>query len=423
MFNKKVIGALFALAFMVVGAASSYAQGGPVYGEVKLKKADGTEVPVEGALIEAYRTDTTSGKLPSAKTNSKGEFSFASIQHGHVYAIAVSAPGAGPRVTPDIKAGGPKVLVLLDEGDGRRVEEDEVRELIKVAGMSEEERKKSDAEYQKQLEKYNAEKKKAEDNHKIVSAALDAGDKAFNAKDYNTAIAKFDEGINADPDFEGSAPVLLNYKGVALRLRGFEAYRRSAQAGADRAAEMATAKADLNASADAFARGLEILNTKTNNDASIKENMTNTRKNILTNFVETHRLLVLTKADSSRVKDAIPIFAEYQKVETDKALKVKAMVTLGDILREAGEADDAITAYRAVLVEEPKNADSLAGLGLSLFNVGVSNDNKEQMQEGLNLMQSFVESAPDSHSLKASVQAAIEFLKTDMKMTPQKRGR
>ncbi len=420
MFNKKVIGALFALAFMVCGVAGVYAQGGPVYGEVKLKKADGTEVPLEGAVIEAYRTDTSSGKLPATKTNSKGEFTFPLVQPGHVYAVAASAPGAGPRVTPDIKVGGPKVVIILDEGDGSRVEEAEVRELIKVAGMSEEDRKKSDAEYQKELERYNAEKEKAANAHKIVSAALDAGDKAFNAKNYDLAITKFDEGINADPEFEGSAPVLLNYKGVALRMRGFESYKRSVQPDADRAGEMAKAKADLNASADAFTRGLEILNTKTNNDPGIKENMTNTRKNILTNFVETHRLLVLTKADSSRVKDAIPIFAEYQKVEPDKALKVKAMVTLGDILREAGEADDAITAYRAALVEEPKNVDSLAGLGLSLFNVGLTNDNKDQVQEGLNLMQAFVDAAPNTHSLKADVQNAIEFLKTDMKMTPQK---
>ena len=189
MFNKKVISALFALAFVAGFALNGYAQSAQVHGEVKLKKADGTEVPLEGALVEAYRTDTSTGKLPATKTNSKGEFTFPDVKVGNVYAITVSAPGVGPKVTPDIKAGGPKVVVIVEEGDGSRVEEGELRELIsKAAGMSEEDRKKADAEYQKQLEKYNEEKAKAENTHKIVSAALADGDKAFNAKNYDLAI-------------------------------------------------------------------------------------------------------------------------------------------------------------------------------------------------------------------------------------------
>jgi hypothetical protein len=42
------------------------------------------------------------------------------------------------------------------------------------------------------------------------------------------------------------------------------------------------------------------------------------------------------------------------------------------------------------------------------------------MQEGLNYMQAFTEKAPDTHRLKSSVRESIDYLKTDLKMTPQK---
>jgi hypothetical protein len=42
------------------------------------------------------------------------------------------------------------------------------------------------------------------------------------------------------------------------------------------------------------------------------------------------------------------------------------------------------------------------------------------MQEGLNFMQRFSDIAPDTHKLKASVKDAVELLKTEQKLAPQK---
>jgi tetratricopeptide (TPR) repeat protein len=140
----------------------------------------------------------------------------------------------------------------------------------------------------------------------------------------------------------------------------------------------------------------------------------------LSNYIESYRLIVRTKADVSRAKDAVPVYEQYFAAETDPAKKLSARLTLADMLREAGESEPAIAEYRAVLEASPDNPDALAGIGLSLFNVGVSEDNKPKMQEGLNFMQKFADTAPDTHPLKASVKDAVDYLKTEQKLAPQK---
>ena len=72
--------------------------------------------------------------------------------------------------------------------------------------------------------------------------------------------------------------------------------------------------------------------------------------------------------------------------------------------------------------KNPTSMDAMAGLGLSLFNEGVSTvpENKEEEQEGLNLMQKFADTAPDTHPLKSSVKDAVDYLKNTAKLAPQK---
>jgi tetratricopeptide (TPR) repeat protein len=89
-------------------------------------------------------------------------------------------------------------------------------------------------------------------------------------------------------------------------------------------------------------------------------------------------------------------------------------------MREAGDSAAAIEAYRSVLTTTPDNPDALAGLGLSLFNAGVVANDKAQMQEGLNYMNKFIEVAPETHPLKSSVKDAVDYLKTQEKLAPQK---
>ncbi len=425
MSKKFLLFVCFTVALAFVTSISVFSQTAPVRGQVKLQQADGTHVPVADALVEPYRIDIDQGKLPSAKTNKNGEFTFIGFSPANQYVLAVSGASLTPTISNTVRGGMESVAILVYPGDGRQLTETEVRALAKqgtkAGSASEADRKKAQEEYDKQLAKYNEEKSKTENITKIVNAALKDGDAAYKAKDYGTAIAKFDEGINADPNFEGSAPVLLNYKGVALKSRAFEAYQRSTKADADaKAAELMKAKADFLASIEAYDRGLKIITNAKPEDASAQASADKNKLNLLTNSVETYRLTVKTNADVAKAKDAPPVFEQYFALENDSAKKLSARLILADILREAGESEPAIVAYRTVLESEPNNADALAGIGLSLFNVGVVEDDKVKMQEGLNYMQKFADTAPDTHPLKVSVREAVDYLKTEQKLAPQK---
>jgi tetratricopeptide (TPR) repeat protein len=226
-------------------------------------QADGTKTPVADALVEAYRTDIDTGTAPPTNTNKKGEFSLI-LPVGKKFVLVVSGAKLAPAFARNISAGMENVEIQVFPGDGKHYTEAEIRDALKQSAtakpQTEAELKKAKEEYDKQVAKYNEEKAKAENTNKIVNAALKDGDAAFKAKDYTTAIAKFDEGINADPEFEGSAPVLLNYKGVALKSRAFEAYERSKSADTTtKAAELENSISDFTASFDAYERGLKVL--------------------------------------------------------------------------------------------------------------------------------------------------------------------
>lgn len=410
------------LIFVVV----SQAQMAPVRGTVKLQKDDGTLEPVADATVEPIRSDADTGKAPAAKTNKNGEFSFAGLALAYKYVLVVSAPGMAPTVSNPVSGGAADVAIVARAGDGRRPTEEEVRGMIKSAAgpqkpMTDAEAKKAQAEYLKEKTRVDEANKKAADTNKIVGEAIKNGETAFKAKDYSTAIAKFDEGIIADPEFEGTAPVLFNYKGVALKLRAFEAYERGSKLDAEgKKAELEKAKSDFDAGIASFDKGLKILSTATTTDAAILANYAKVKLNLLTNQVETYRLIVRTKADVTRAKDAVSAYEQYFAVETDPLKKTSARLALADMLREAGESEPAVAAYRTVLETSPDNIDAMAGLGLSLFNVGVVEDNKAKMQEGMNMMQKFADTAPETHPLKQSVKEAVDYLKTEQKMAPQK---
>ncbi|MEG7679934.1 hypothetical protein U2083_14350, partial [Listeria monocytogenes] len=59
-----------------------------------------------------------------------------------------------------------------------------------------------------------AKNEKAAKNYDAVNQLLKEGADAVNAKNYDVAIAKYDEGIAIEPNFVGSTTVLLNNRGT-----------------------------------------------------------------------------------------------------------------------------------------------------------------------------------------------------------------
>jgi len=433
MLSRKYFVSLAAAALLLISAGLAFAQTAPVRGVVV--KA-GTGEPVAGATVEAYRTDAK-GKLPSAKTDKKGNFSFAGFPLAQTFALVVSGPGIAPMVQPKIQAGMDTVKIEVSDGDGKTLSEDDVRTSLTVKpktggsttsttsqGPSPEDveaAKKAKAEYDAKVAEVTAKNEKAKNTNELVKKALEEGNAAYTAKNYDLAVSKFDEGYNADPGFVGSAPIFLNNKALSLRYRGLDAYNKGKADAANKAALLEKAKSDFTDGIAAGNKTLELVKNAPADPATQKTNDAS-KYNALSSNVELYRLLIATGADPSKNKEAVEALQAYEAAETNAAQKLKTQILMADVLRTAGNADDALPIYRRALEAAPDNVDAIGGAGLSLFAVGAgaSPPSKEQMQEGLNLMQKFADSAPDSHPLKSSVKEAVLYLKDTEKLTPQK---
>lgn len=439
MFRKNYFTFLLAAALFLTGSVVAFGQTYPVTGKVVIKKADNTTVPVEGALVEVYRDDSKT-KLPKDKTDKKGNFSFAGLQPGPKYILVISGPGIYPLIYPGVPAGTDKLVITVSEGDGKQFTEEEVRQALakKTSNPTTTEtksteptadEKKAQAERDKQIADYNAKKQKAESNFVLVNNMLKEGDAAFKAANYDLAIAKFDEGINADPTFAGSAPVLLNYKGLALNKRGTDTYNKSLKL--DEAAKTAareSVKKDYDMAVEVSNKALEILKTATSTDANVLKGYEAQKLSALTNRKEAYRLMSKTGVERGKGKEAFAAYQEYLAVETDPKLKADSQFELATTLQDSNEFEMAIVELEKILAVDPNNVEALAAIGLSLVNVGYGNiaaeETKEkgmaQLQQASNYLQKFVDLAPSTHKFKEEAKGFITTLKDQQKLSPQK---
>lgn len=426
MFRQLSISLAFVITFIVFGASALHAQSAPVSGKVELKKADGTVVPAEGALVEVFRTDIKSSG-PADKTDKKGQFSFAGLQVGATYVLSISAPGASPTFMPGIKPGMDNLKFTLNEGDGRRLTPEEVRmaAIQSQSGQTEmsEEDKKAKAEYDKKLAEVTAKNEKIKQETAIIEASLKDGNAAFLAKNWDVAIDKYSEGINANPTFAGSAPVLMNNKGAALRERAVLTYNQNVRASdpSVKVAAFAKVKADLGDAAATYNSAMVILKNAQPGDISDPNIKTAQIATALRGASDSFKLMAQTEqVDETKLDIAKVVIPEYIAIETDAAKKEQAKMILGDLYRVTGDADNAIAEYRKVLDTTPDSLDAMAGLGLSLVNAGYINNNKEQLQEGANFLQKYATAAPDGHKYKNDALGLIDTLKAEQKIAPQK---
>lgn len=428
MFRRSYLVFFIAAVFIAVAGIGAYGQNAPVSGTVELD-TNGTKTPVAGALVEVYRIDIKSN-FPSAKTSKKGDFSFAGMPLGARFVFAVSAPGCAPTIFPNVKAGQERLLITLTPGDGRKFTEDEVRESVAKGaaastgtGEMTEEQKKAQAEFEAKRKEIEAKNEKAKTVNETVNRTLKEGNEAFNAKNYDVAIAKYTEGIDADPEFVGSAPVLLNNRGAAYTARGTETFNKnikSADAAARSEAKM-NAKQDFAAAAESYMQSYEVIKKAPAADITDPKNTDLLKFTALRGAKEVGRLSVLIEQVDQKVIDVDKVLIpEYINVETDAAKKTEASMILADLYRVAADFDNAIAGYRKILETAPDNVDALAGAGLSLVNVGYINNDKAKLQEGSNYLQKFISLAPDTHKYKADAVGLIESLKKEQNVTPQK---
>lgn len=432
MYRKNLLISLFIVSLIFAGSIAVSAQTFIVRGTVQVRRADGTTVPLPEAVIDVYRTDMNS-KGPTAKANKKGEFSIAGMFFGGTYMLAASGAGAAPKIISGVK-GSQQIPYdfVLESGDGKRMTQDEAFTMFKggeVAGPASgggggevkesAEQKKAREDYEKKKAEVDARNSKVQNADKIITAAQKDGIEALKAKNYDLAISKFDEGIQADPDYIEAVAIFRNLKSEAFRSRGFEKHVKWVSSHED--ALRAGAKEDIHNAFETAKSNLEaILKAPTSTDPKEADNMTKNKYNALANMSAALYMMAVNEIDIGKGEDVKTVYPQFLAVETDPIKKEIEQREFADALRKSNECEAAAAEYQKLLDVKADNVDALAGKGLCMINNGYVSGKKEQLQEGLNILQRFVDLAPEDHKLKASAKLTIEGLKQEEQLTPQK---
>jgi tetratricopeptide (TPR) repeat protein len=427
MFRRYFTPLLVSAALIALISIAASAQVGQLRGHVTLKQADGTVVPAADAVVDVFRVDMN-GKSET-KTNKKGEFVFAGLFYAGDYVIGVSLPGAQPSYQPGVKVGREidYAIELTAPGDGRRLTLAEIRSLMGNNGPASGGGKESaeDKAKREEILKKNAEitasNEKAKSSNEIIGRSFKAGNDALKAKNYDEAIARFDEGLQADPEHPG-APALLTNKTLALNARAVDRYNAALKS-TDEAAKnsgMAAAKKDWTAAQESGAKAVTMLKAMPTPTDPTEANSAKVNLYFaLLARADSTRLFV-TKVDQSKADLGVTAFQEYLAAETDPVKKAKGQHDLAQMLFDANVFDKALVEYQKILETNPDDLDALLRSGQALFNIGAINTDKAKYQEAANYLARFVDKAPDTDPLKADAKAILDALKDQENVKPEK---
>lgn len=419
-FTHFVVATLLLVAAFAVNASAQNTA--TATGKVTLKQADGTEVPVQGALVEFHRTDIK--QYLKTKTDKKGEYTYAGIALEGMFTIAVSAPGATPAFIVNVPVSRHPVNDFsLNPGDGKVLTLTEIRGIPSAApaagaaaapaGLTPEEAKKKQAELDAEIAAVKAKNAKIEERNAKLPAVFKAANDAYNAKNYDLAISTYDQAIEIDP----TEAVVHRNKSIALRSRGVERYNTAAktrdQAGKD------AARADLKLATETAEKAVSAYRTPqadrvaaASPEAAKAEDL-----DYLFQRAESYRVALQTNAQVD-TEAGIKAFQEYIAAETDAAKKTKAEAALGDALFFGGRVDESIAAYKAILAASPNNLDAIYGLGLAL----ASDPTGAKTAEGRDMLQQFASKAAPTDPRKQMAEEAVAGLNEALKPKPAEKS-
>jgi cytochrome c-type biogenesis protein CcmH/NrfF len=418
-FFRTVVAALALAACSVVASA----QVTTVSGKVTLKQADGTEAPVQGAVVDIYRTDIK--QKFQVKTDKKGEYRHAGIPFVGTFTVVVSAPGARPTYATRLRfTGGEPRNFVLTPGDGSTLTLEQIAQYEvsgaaaptvagTAAGGESKEAKAAREELERKVREVEEQNQNIEASNATVSRAFKAGNEALNAGRVDEAITHYNEGIAARPD----EPALLTNLSEALRRRGVDRYNTAIK-NADNDAKnqgIEAAKKDWRDAAQHSSKAVEVIKASAGADPAQQQVHAQNKLAAISSRALAMRL-VATKVDQSQAQAAWAANQEYFEAETDPAKKAKARGDSLQMLFDAGAIDLATAEARKVLAEDPDNVDANRILGLALFASG----EKANYQEAANFLQRYVDKAPDTDPLKASAKESLDYLKTAENVRPDK---
>jgi tetratricopeptide (TPR) repeat protein len=424
MFRKNFYLFIVTAAIFLATSLTAFAQT-QLSGRVELTKEDGTVEPFEGALVEVFRVDQK-GFTMETKSDKKGGFVFVAVPSGGTYVLSVSGTGIEPAMSQNLKAGTDRIVIEVKAGTERRLTEDEVRLVLAAAaeqsGKMTADQKKAQEEIEKKRAAIEASNRKVEESNALIARVLDEGSKAFAAKNYDLAIAKFDEGYQANPEFAGSAPVLLNNKGLSLRERAVINYNKmvTSKDAAERAELRPKINQDFEESIKAYHQSWLVSKKASASEAQTLKGFADAKIQTLIGAQEVVNLMVRTETASEAQKDAaLELMREYVAFEKDKKKKEAAQIDLALYLLRVFDFESASTEYRKAVELNSSNHDAVGGLGLALYMASFESEDTGKKQEALNYMQHFLDTAPKDHKLRDGIDSGVEDLKK-LKLKPQK---
>jgi tetratricopeptide (TPR) repeat protein len=422
---KSTFKTLFAALFIAACAVAASAQTTQVEGTVKLKQADGTEVPVVGAQVDIYRTDIKSDY--HVKTDKKGHYLHAGLPFVGTYTIIVSAPGAQPAYASGLRFTQVQEKdFTLSPGDGATLTLDQVKALeaggggprtggTPPAGESKE-AKAAREELERKNKEIEEKNKKITEGNEIVSRTFKAGNDALAAKNYDAAIAAYNEGLAARPN----EPALLMNLSDALRRRGVDRFNAAIK-NPDNDAKtqgLDAAKKDWTDAAANADKAVALIKAVPATEAASQQGYEQNKRAAFSTRALIMKL-VATKVDQTKAQEAYADYQEYIAVQPDAAEKAKLRAEALQMLFDANALDLAIAEARKVLAENPDDVDANRIMGLALISSNTTND-KAKFQEASNYLQHYVDKAPDSDPLKASTKEALDYLKSNENVKPEK---
>ena len=391
-------------------------------GTVKLKQADGTEVPLKDAVVKFYRIDIK--QEFTTKTDKSGRYVNAGIPLTGTFMIAFSGPGAQPSYLANIKIGrSPANNMTLNPGDGSMLTLEQIKAASAGAGtgagvgaakpdgapaMSAAEAKKLNEEAAKERAEIEAKNAKVVERNEKLPVVFKAANEAFNAKKYDEAVTLYDQAIGIDPN----EAVVYRNKMIVLRARAVDKFNAAVktkdQAGKD------SARADLKLATETGEKAISVYRTpQANRVAAAPTEAKAEDLEYLFQRAESYRVALQTNAQVD-TEAGVKAFQEYIATETDQAKKTKAEAALGDALFFGGRVDESIVAYKAILASNPNNLDAIYGLGLAL----ASDPTGAKTAEGRDMLQQFASKAPATDPRKQMAEEAIAGLNEALKPKP-----
>jgi tetratricopeptide (TPR) repeat protein len=401
-------------AIVVLLAAAALAQTGPIEGTLKVKEANGTLKPVQGALIDIYRLDIKGHW--DVKTDKSGHYVRLGMPLVGNYVVLASGPGITPTWVNGVRlTQAPVVDIVAEPGDGATLTYEQLMAAIKGQGgpapaqISPGDRAKLEAQ-KKELEAKQKEGAELQATFDQARTHYNQGVELVKTSNYQQALSEFEQAASIDAT-KSAHFIELSYKSNANLA---EAHY---QLGVDlfNQKNREAAKPHFEEAVKAVTRAIEVAgNSKEptiNNELIVYYNI----------LVKNAQLLVEFYGAADRIPAVVAAIDKAVALDVP-ANKAKWEVARGNLYRSAGKTDEAVVAYKSVLAQDPANLDALFNLGLSLL----ASTEKEKLQESANYLADFVSKAPPTDKRVTDAKTTIEALRNQFKIEaekPAKRGR